>query len=260
MQGPLGVIGAVFPVLEKLGHAVTKYQDRSKAREEFLDALGDEIGAFNHFYDKIATMALGRFMPLLDSMATNLSYTTMNEAFDCLGDFYEDYASVLQCLIALAQRCKQVSVNPAFMDFLKETRQRMLYDFIVRMAGLVHDDSIKIDNEYYVFFKIYKREIFGKMDRAQIEKASKELGEKTKIYIKIVRRMLRAFKRKIPARAVLKRLIRNYKKLVKVSQKVDVRPTKVIDLADYMPSEMLPVFMVLDEAFPSQGLLTADMR
>jgi hypothetical protein len=255
MQSALSVFGATLPVFDRLGHAITKYQDKKKARAEFLDALGDEIGAFSHFYEEITTMTLGKLMPLLDSMVSGLSFSKVNEAFDCLSDFYEKYASLLQCFIGLAERCKQVSANPAFMRFLEETRQRLLYDFIIRMAGLVHGDSIKIDSEYYVFFKIYKREIFGKIERADVEEATREWSCKTKNYVKMLKRMLSSFKRKIPIkRIVLKRLIRNYKKLAKVTQKVDVQQTRIIDLADYLPSEMLPIVMLLDEAFPSEGI------
>lgn len=201
-------------------------------------------------YEEILQLGITKFTPLLESLKKDRNIGILNELLDYLSDFYLKYAQLLRSYIDVVQRCKQVSAQPAFMKHLEETMP-ILHDFVISMASTAeNDNSVKFSNNFYIFFKIHRREIFGKMKNYDFRGAVTE----TKDYIRTIRSIFRSVK---PIkRIVRKKLIRNYKELLKVTQRVKIQPTRVIDLVDYLPSNMIPVVELMDETINSGNNLS----
>jgi len=249
MESPFSVFSVVLDLFKSLSDEVKKYQRAKQVRESLFNVLGDKIRTYLVVFEELAIIANKKFLSTLELIKDAPTSFQINTLVDCISDMQLKYAKIIQVFINLAEDCRQVSLNQAFMERLKESNA-LLYDFVNIMARTVTGKGhIVIDDEFLGFFKLYKGEIYKKIDVGNVDEAV----EKLEGFVKIIENKIKPYIGKaLIKRKALRRFNESLQELNKVSKRVKTQKITIINLRYFVPSNLLPLVVLIEEAFPVQ--------
>lgn len=237
---PLSVL--IRPV-ERLIDEIRKYLRKKKLREQLISGLSTEIKTYIDLYKKFEISGEGQLIPLLRAEPV---IPKINKIVRCIADMNLQYAALIESFVKLAQGCKLISLNKGFMDHLEEV-DYPIYDFVNMVARTVVDDSLSIGTDFYKFFQLYGDEISGKVE-GDVDEAIRELKSHIETLKSIKRNAHKA--RAGITRKTVKHFVESIKELRKANKKVRIHKIVIADLRHYVPKEMLPLVLVLEESLP----------
>jgi len=250
MESPLSVLSTTIDLLKRLDDYIRKRQRKKLAKERLSDALGTQIQHFIGNFDEAKAIAETRLAPLLLAFKNRPTPSNINDIVDCVSDFNFSYAQVQGNFIQIVKGCYSISSYQTFMDSLKESSD-LLSDFVLAMKNLLvikgEKTRIKIDNGFYYFFKLYGNEILKEIDMTDVEDATRE----AKLYIDIVEKKLKpSLRMSAIKRSARGKFRKSVQELAKVSKKIRIRKTTLIEMKDYIPAKLRPIVMLIEETFP----------
>jgi hypothetical protein len=250
METPFSVLSTTISLLEHLGDYIRKRKRKKLAKERFSDALGAQIQHFVENFDEAKAIAETRLAPLLLAFKDRPTPSNINDIVDCLSDFNFSYAKAQGNFIEIVRGCYSITSYQTFMDSLKESSD-LLSDFVLAMKNLLvvkgEKTRIKIDNGFYYFFKLYGNEILKEIDMTDVEDAAKE----ARLYIDFVEKKLKpSLRMSAIRRSTRGKFRKSLQELAKVSKKIRIRKTTLIEIRDYIPAKLRPIVMLIEETFP----------
>lgn len=241
MSGLISVITTPFNIGLKLLDLVKKYQKKKRTETRFIHAFEDEIERYIDIVKKIFEISEKSVYPLLDRIENELTVHQMNEILASLSDMPLIYAELVKAFINFTKACREVSFIKGFMDDLRET-DVLLYDFVLIMKeAYLGDDKVKIQGSYYRFFQTYKDEIFKEVKITDLD----EVVDKLKRYITKIKHYVN--KTAMIKRSIRKKYMKNFRILMKETEKVIVKPSSIVDLKVYIPEKLLPITVLIEE-------------
>lgn len=244
MQVYLSPLSVLVRPVERLIDEIQKYLRKRKLKNQLISALSTEIETYIDLYGKFLTTGEEQLLPLLEAEPL---VSKINKIVRCVADMQLQYVTIIESLVKFAQGCKLISLHKGFMEHLMEA-DYLVHDFVNMMARTVVNNSISLGSDFYLFFKLYGDEITGK-----VEVDVDEAVQKMKYYIKTCKRI----KRNIPrtrariTKKTIKHFVGSGRKLIDANKKVRIHKTTITELRSYVPKELLPVVVVLEESLPN---------
>lgn len=250
MENPLSVLSTTISLLKNLGETMGKYQRSKKTRDRLFTALSSEIEVYLNNFEDLENVAR-TLLPLLESVADTLTSHQINAIVECASDIQVICSGILEAFVELAKGCSQISSKTAFMEHLKES-SAVLHDFVLTMSKLVvRRDSIKIDDDFFRFFKLYEDEIFEEVESEDIDKTVEEMS----IYVDIVNKKVKpSIRMSSINRRVRRKFIKSLQEVKKASKKVKIQKVVLINPRHYVPSKLLPYIILIEETYPLENL------
>jgi hypothetical protein len=228
-----------------LSEKIHKYRDKIKVKEQFADALENEIKAYDDILND--TMELvRRFIPAIERIEEQPTPMQVIDVIDCLSRTPGILARFLISFVGLARACKEISSKKAFMDSLRDS-SRFMYDFVNTMSDTyIERDTVKIDGRFFRFYSMYKREILKGQKIGKVKKDELKLIEKR---MKTVMHCLNIhFLRRHMRNPTIKKWKSSLVQLGKVSKNVTIEESSAISLDGFIPSELRPLADFLDKS------------
>lgn len=228
-----------------LSEKIHKYQDKIKVKEQFADALENEIKGYDTIFNDI--MELGnKFIPIMEEIEGQPTPKQVIDVIDCLSQTPRILSKFLISFVGLARACKEISSKKAFMDSLGDS-SRFMYDFVNTMSDTyVEKDTVKIDGRFFRFFSMYKREILKRQEIGKLKKDDLKLMAKS---MKTVIQCLNApFLRRHVRNPAIKKWNSSLIQLGKVSKNVTIEETSAISFDEFIPPELRLLADFLDKS------------
>lgn len=245
METPISVYSIAIDLLEHLGIKIKAYQKEKKVKERLFNALSNEIEGYVNNFEVITNIGTTRLLPLLELIRDVPTVSQMNNLVECIADFYFVYLNLVNSFIEIVNGCYEISSYEAFMKDLEES-SALLHDFVISMRNMcIAHNRIKIGYSFYRFLKLYEDEILKEIKVGDVDKVVKEMEN----YIDILENKVKpSFSKSSISRKTRKKLIKNFKNLLKVSKNVKIQGNILKDLRAYVPSNLLPIVVLIEES------------
>jgi hypothetical protein len=233
------ILGSVNPIT-KLYDFVRKYQKKKRTEDKLAHAFENEIEKYMDNFERICKLSEKKLMPTIESFGNSLTPHDMNNLLEAMLPLPLMVAELIYAFVDLARACSEVTVQRGLMDDLKET-DPTLYDFVfVLKHTYVQGNKMKFDGAFYRFFKTNEDELMKDL----------EIGDLNEV-IERFRRHVSKLKQYMNKTAMIRRYLkknyaRNFVRLLKASESLEIEPT-TIDMWAYVPKQLLPFAVMLEE-------------
>ena len=250
MESPLSVVSILLNSYKTLRKEVETYSRNKKVKEELLNALSSDIESFSFAFDVLADVEDTMLMPSLEAFKMGDSTPSkINAVVESCTEMYFAYARLMEYFVKLAEACKSVTQNPAFMKHLMEANQ-FLFDFVNQMALLSKlKGKVVIDKDFFYFVRLYEKQMSPQVANEDVD----SLVEVARDYVKLVNNRIKPFIRKSSIkRSTAKRFFDSLRELKKAHERIKVAKAILQDLKGYVPSQFVSIAVFVEELFPEE--------
>ena len=251
MEGPFTILGVGLSGYTVLFPFIEKHQKDKRVRDRLISALGEDIRSYKRAFDDLNQIGEDILMPLLEAFNTEewSPKDKVNFVITCVSDMYITYGKLIDQFVTLAEDCKSVTLNSAFMNDLMNYNS-FVHDYVSQMGRMTTGKkTVKVDRDFYMFVKMHENRAFSKINDKEVDKAVEEMRK----YVKIVNNQIKPFVSKSTiSRANAKRFIDSWKGLTKDAKRITVSKELLKGFEEYMPSKFAPLSIVLEEIFPKK--------
>ncbi len=250
METPVSVISIALNSYKALREEVDKYTRNKQVKEELFHALSTDVESFSFAFEVMKDVEDTMLMPSLDAFKIGDSTPSkINAVVESTSEMYFAYSKILEYFINLAEACKSVTNNPAFMKHLMDANQ-FLFDFVNQMALMAKGKGkVVIDKSFYYFVKLYEGKIYPKVGSKDVD----ELVEVARDYVKLVNNRIKPFvKRSSIKRSTEKKFFGSLRELKKANDKIKIPKTLMANLKGYVPPRFISIAVFVEELFPPE--------
>jgi hypothetical protein len=239
----LGAAASAAELFDKLKNYAESWSKEKKVKIQVVDFLEDDAVSYWRIFEKTSALAPSQLIPLLNEIKETPSKSQIDSVVSMATQVQTNVSGLIQCFIALAKDCSQISINEAFMNDLRVS-DGMLYDFVRRMEAAYSNGNVKIGDEYFGFFKLYRNELLKKYDKVEAEKEAKK-GQKYLLEIK--KKIVPYLNTNIVSRQRKKDFFKSFEVYVKASKRFQVKKSPDINFSDYVIPELAPIITLFQE-------------
>jgi hypothetical protein len=242
-----GAVVSVFELVKSLKDSVAHYNKNNTINHQIANFLTDDAKQFMDIFEKTSSLTPTSLAPILEEI-DDIPSKTQIDAIVAIGiEVQIKFSALLNSFIKIVQGCSQISKNEAFMKNLMET-EPLIHDFVLQMKSIYkeEDNSVKIGEDYYGFFKLYKSQLIKKYNKTKVESAVEE----GKQYMQIIKKKIIPYlSANSISRENKKRFRNSFEILSKVSRRVIIKKSVANDFYDYVMPELRPIVILLEEIF-----------
>lgn len=233
----------------KLAEYFKKKQRKIQTEERIVNSFESEAKTFVNAFEELSELSENTIIPIILEAEKEISPHSLNLLLEAMIPVPLINSQWIESFVGTARACSEVSFNKGLMDNLKEDNV-LLYDFVNMMENTYDPKTEKmtIDGIYFRFFKTYEKDIFGEIKTNELISACEEIDpviKKTKRFAKKVNNYVN--KTSFIKRNLIKKYRRNYRLLVNSSKKLTVEPKIVSDLIQYVPENLFPIALTLED-------------
>jgi len=246
----LAILAFLIDPFTKIWTKFREFQEKREVKEKLFRALSAEIETYVNTFKDMEKIGRERMLPILQSIASTHSRDKINQIIDCVIEVQKKYAQLIESFVKIAKGCKDVSSYEAFMEHLKKA-DYILFDFVNVMAGTVEDDTVVIDSRFYRFIKMHENKITKGFAKELKNEVIENVVKEVKFYVDVTNKHVKPYiNESIITRKTRMRFNKSHKELSAASRKIRVEKTEIIDLRQYVPSELLPIVLLIEEILP----------
>jgi hypothetical protein len=253
MEGPFTILGVSLSGYTVLYPLIEKYQKDKEIKDELVNALGEDIRNYKNTFDDLHQIGEDVLMPSLEAFKAEggSSKDKVNSVIFSVTEMYTAYGKIIDQFVKLAEDCKGIALNSAFMSDLMKYNS-FLHDYVSQMGRMATGkNTVKIDKDFYTFVRMHENKVFLKIKDKEVDDAT----EKVKAYVKIVNNQIKPFiSTSTISRVNLKRFIDSWKGLTKDAKRIIISKELLNNLKEYMPSKLAPVAVLYEEVFPKKAV------
>lgn len=242
----ISVASGLLGFLTKCKELLDKRERRKDVTDKLANALGDDIEDYTGIFQEISCVSQKELLPLIESIGDMPTKSQIDRLVAHTTQMQQEYSKLLEILIQLAKTCSILSAMEGFMKNLMNTNTT-ISDF-VKVLGNTYvkkSDSIKIEDEFYLFFKINEKQILKDLEESDVE----AILEKSEGYLAVIK------KKVIPyisvssiSRENRRQFIRSLQRMNRISKRVKAKKTDIVDVKIYTPTKLLPIIALMDES------------
>ena len=136
MEGLFSVLGVSLSGFNIVLPRIEKYRKNRQIKDELANALGEDIKKYKSAFDDLKQIKNDLLMLSLEAFKDGVSSRDkVNAVVDSVSQLYTVYGKIINQFIRLAEDCKGVSLNSAFMDDLKKC-DSFLHDYVFQMVRM----------------------------------------------------------------------------------------------------------------------------
>lgn len=242
----VSVASSLLNILTKLKEELGKREQKKDVADKLASALGDDIEDYMAVFREISCMSQKELVPLIESIGNMPTKSQIDRLVAHTTQTQQEYSELLEILIQLAKRCSIISEMEGFMRNLMNT-DTMMGDFVKVLgnAYVKKSDSVKIDDEFYLFFKINEKLLLKDLEESDIE----AITERFEGYLAVVK------KRVVPylsvssiSRENRRQFMRSLQRITRIGKRVKAKKTDIVDLKTYTPAKLLPIIALMEES------------
>jgi len=219
-------------------------------KERILNTLDLQIANYKEGFNELIRIGEEEVIPLLDSIKVGPTETQLNRFFRISAKTVGSFSRIVDSFVNLAKGFKLISINPGFMEDLKES-SRFLLDFVVRMADMCRDNVVVVDDNFYMFLKLYEKELTEDIEKKDVTKAVEYL----KPYISKTKNIIApSIARRKPRRKTSRKIEKSFKTFRRTTKQLKIQHT-TIKIEKYIPSKFKPITLLLEEISEIQSSL-----
>lgn len=233
------ILGSVNPIT-KLYDFVRKYQKKKRTEDKLAHAFENEIKKYMDTFERMSELSERNLMPIVESFDNTFTPHDMNKLLEAMLPLPLMVAELIYAFIDFAKACSEVTIQKGLMDDLKET-DLTLYDFVFIMKNTyVEKNKVKINGAFYRFFKTHEDELMKGVEIHNLD----QIMDKFRRYTSRLKQYMK--NTAMIKRNVKKKYARNFLRLLKASENLEIEPT-IIDMWAYVPRKLLPFTVMLEE-------------
>ena len=212
-------------------------------KEQLLNSLDAQIITYSESFEALGHLGVNELIPLLDSIKIGPTTNQKNRFMILYTKIIDSYATIIDSFINLANGCKLISINPGFMDDLKDGSS-FLYDFVIRMADSVTEKKVVVmDDRFYMFLKLYKKEFTKNIKKKDVKQAT----EYMKPYVSKIKNVIApSIARSKPRRKTTRKIVKSFDSFRKTIKLLKIEPP-TIDIQEFIPKNLQPMMIILEE-------------
>jgi hypothetical protein len=240
----IAVVSSVTELVGKVKNAAEQWDKKKTTKEQLVNFIGEDANIYLQTFEEISSIAPARVYPILDEIKEIPTKSQIDTIVTISIDVQIKFTEIISRFIKIIKDCSLISKNEAFMKNLLET-DSILYDFVKRMDSVYcKNDVIKIDENYYGFFKLYENQLLKKQNKKIVNAAVDE----AKLNLKIVKKkIVPNLSSNMIGRENKKRFRESFEKLSKVTKKILVAKPVDVEMHEYVLPDLKPIVVLLEE-------------
>jgi hypothetical protein len=217
----LSVASSLLSILTKCKEVLGRREQKKDVTDKLARALGDDIEDYVAILQEISCISQKELVPLIESIGNMPTKSQIDRLVAHTTKTQQECSELLEILIQLAKTCSILSEMEGFMESLMNA-DTMISDS-VKMLGNAYvkkSDSVKIDDELYVFFKMNEKQMLKDLEESDVE----AIAERLEGYLAVIK------KKVIPyinvssiSRENRRQFIRSLERMNRISKRVKVK-------------------------------------
>lgn len=242
----ISTVTSLYNILAEMKGVLDKRKQKKEIGNKLVNVLGNDIEDYMKILEEVGARSQTDFVPLVESIEDVPSKSQIDKIVVYTTQMQLDYSELLEIVIRLAKSCNIVSGMEGFMTSLMNSNI-MVGDFVKVLgnAYVKKNDSVKIEDDLYIFFKLNEKQMLKDLKAVDVEKTAEQFGE----YVRIIK------KKVIPyitvssiSRENRRKFTRSLEKLNRTCKRIKVKKTYIADLRIYTPAKLLPIVVLMEES------------